>query len=113
MRRTVLQPRNESIGQHHNPDNPYQADAADEVGVLQFADVLLHTGKGKSRGIGNLRHCNVWHRLHNRQYFLATFLVTFLVGRLIRLTLYLESPQNLVEHEVDERPALAGVGYSD
>ena len=42
--------------------------------------------------------------------FLATFLATVLVGSPIRLALGHERPQNLVEHEIDKRPALAGGG---
>ena len=41
---------------------------------------------------------------------MAAFLATFLVGSPIRLALGHERPQNLVEHEIDKRPALAGGG---
>ena len=75
-----------------------RTDAADLVGVFQLTEVLLHAGNGKTRGISNLRHCNIRHRFYNRKDFLATFLVTFLatflVGSLICLTLSIESSNN-------------------
>ena len=99
-----------------------RADAADEVGVFQLADVPSHASYGKSRRISQFRQRDIWHRLHDRQDFLVSFLVSFLDsflvsflvsfcgGNLVCLALGLERPQNLVEHEVDERPALAGGG---